>query len=129
MIRTALTDPLVLQRLIATPFLVLGAWCLFFPNMVADLALTTDFRSEGMTTSVLMGCFGAQAVLAGTFATFSRFTRTTFLAYGLLLLPFFWFNYYFVFEVPVFTPLMLLDFAANATMLGLSILGWKFSSS
>ncbi len=53
-----------------------------------------------ISASVLMiGCFGAQAVLGGLFIWFSVWTRTTFLVYALALLPFFWFNYWFVYEV------------------------------
>jgi hypothetical protein len=74
---------------------------------------------------ILIGCFGAQAVLAGLFIVTSRFTRWTFLVYGIALLPFFWFNWYFVFSLPVFTPFMALDFLGNVVMLGLCWFGWQ----
>jgi len=45
--------------------------------------------------------------------------------YTIALLPFFWFNYWFVFEVPIFNRWLVLDFGANAAMLGLSLWGWK----
>jgi hypothetical protein len=76
-----------------------------------------------------MGCFGAQAILAGLFAFFSRFTRTTFLVYGIALLPFFWFNYWFVFVVPMFSPWMGLDFIANVAMLALCVIGYRASGT
>ncbi len=75
-----------------------------------------------------MGCFGAQAILSGLFAAFSIFTRRTFFVYGLALLPFFWFNYYFVFVVPILNGWMALDFVANVVMLGLCILGYRMLS-
>lgn len=115
------------QRLIAVPFLLLGAWCLFFPHMVERLTFRPEFYHGTLTSAVLMGCFGAQAMLAGLFAAFSRFTRTTFLAYGLALLPFFWFNYWFVFVVPLFNEWMMLDFAANVVMLILCVIGYRAS--
>ena len=113
------------QRLIAVPFLVLGAWCLFFPGTVERLGFRPEYYHGTATTALMMACFGAQAMLAGTFAWFSRFTRATFLAYGIALLPFFWFNYWFVFVVPMFSRWMLLDFGANVTMLALCIIGYR----
>ena len=119
--------PLIAQRLIAVPFLVLGAWCLFLPGQVERLGFRPEYLHASTTTAVLIGCFGAQAILSGLFAAFSRFTRTTFLVYGVALLPFFWFNYWFVFVVPVFNELMLIDFAANLAMLALCVAGYRGS--
>ena len=119
---------LLAQRLIAVPFLVLGSWCLFMPGMVERLGLRPDYFEGNTTSALLIGCFGAQAVLSGLFAAFSRFTRTTFLVYGLALLPFFWFNYWFVFVVPVFNQWMALDFVSNAAMLVLCVIGYRKAS-
>lgn len=84
---------------------------------------------QGTTAiALLIGCFGAQAVLSGLFAAFSRFHRTTFLVYGIALLPFFWFNYWFVFVVPVFNEWMALDFAWNLAMLVLCVVGYRASA-
>lgn len=118
-------SPLVVQRLIALPFLVLGSWCLFMPRLVLELGLNPEYRQLTTTSALLMGCFGSQAILSGLFAWFSRFTRTTFLVYGIALLPFFWFNYWFVFVEPVFNQWMALDFVSNAVMFGLSVWGWR----
>lgn len=120
-------SPLLIQRLIAVPFLGLGAWCLFFPGMVERLSLLPAYQHQSATTALLFGCFGAQAMLAGLFAAFSRFTRATFLAYGLALLPFSGFNYWFVFVVPMFSAWMALDLGANVAMLILCVLGWRAS--
>ena len=122
-------SPLLAQRLIAVPFLGLGAWCLFFPQMVERLGFRPEYYHGTATTALMMGCFGAQAILAGLFAFFSRFTRTTFLVYGLALLPFFWFNYWFVFVVPMFSPWMALDFVANVAMLALCVIGYRASET
>ena len=122
-------NPLVIQRLIALPFLGLGAWCLFFPAMVERLGVNPEYRHLSTTTALMMGCFGSQAILSGLFAWFSRFTRMTFLAYAIALLPFFWFNYWFVFVVPVFSRWMAIDFVSNIVLLALSLWGWRLSKA
>ncbi len=119
--------PLLAQRLISIPFLVLGAWCLFMPAMVERLAFRPEHFHGSTSSALMIGCFGAQAILAGLFAAFSRFTRTTFLVYAIALLPFFWFNYWFVFVVPVLSEWMALDFVANVAMLILCIIGYRAS--
>ncbi|MGX7951533.1 hypothetical protein ACWPM1_03100 [Tsuneonella sp. HG249] len=116
---------LLAQRLIAVPFLTLGAWCLFFPHAVEAIVITPAHYHGTTETALLIGCFGAQAVLSGLFAAFSVFTRTTFLVYGITLLPFFWFNYWFVFVVPVFNEWMALDLIANLAMLALCVAGYR----
>ena len=119
--------PLLAQRLIALPFLVLGAWCLILPEMVERLAVRPAYYHGSATTALFIGCFGAQAVLSGLFAAFSRFTRTTFLVYGIALLPFFWFNYWFVYVVPIFNEWMAIDFVSNLAMLILCAVGYAGS--
>jgi hypothetical protein len=120
--------PLHIQRLIAAVFIGLGGWCLVLPGMVADLTLTPAFRGDDPVIPILVGCFGAQAVLAGLFAAFSRFTRTTFLVYGLALLPFFVFDFWFYAVKPVFIGFILLDLAGNLIMLALCFVGWRQSA-
>jgi hypothetical protein len=121
-------SPLTAQRLIAIPFLALGAWCLLLPDMVARLSLRPEHYRPSIATSIMIGCFGAQAILSGLFAWFSRFGQKTFLAYGIALLPFFVFNYWFVFVVPVFSPWMALDFGANMAMFILCVIGYRSAS-
>lgn len=117
-------SPLVAQRLIAVPFIVLGAWCLAFPGMVERLTIRPVYQHGTITTALFIGCFGAQAVLSGVFAAFSQFTKGTFLAYGIALLPFFWFNYWFVYVVPVFNDWMIVDLLSNLIMLALCVVGY-----
>ena len=117
--------PLILQRLIALPYLILGGWCLIAPHSVESMAFTPAYQHLSATSALMIGCFGAQAVLGGLFIAFSRWTRTTFGVYALALLPFFGFNYWFVYEVPILNQGMALDFVSNAAMLGLSVWGWR----
>ncbi len=114
-----------IQNLLALVFFVLGSWCLVAPESVLELAITPQYRSDAPIVPILMAAFGAQAVIAGTFAAFTRFTRTTFVAYAAVLLPFFVFDYWFYFVEPMLTVVGLLDVVGNIVMLGLCYLGWR----
>ena len=83
------------------------------------------FQSQDPIVPILIGAFGAQALIAGLFAAFSRFAKTTFLAYGLGLLPFFVFDYWFYAVTPMLTVVGLLDAVGNVVMLALCVIGWR----
>jgi hypothetical protein len=113
------------QFLIAAVFLLLGGWALFAPASVIDLAVTEAYRDNSFLTRFTMACFGAQAVLFGLMTLVVRWSARAFLAFAALLLPFFGFNWYFHYEVPVLTSIGMLDFAGNVTMLVLAVIGWR----
>lgn len=114
-----------IQRLLASVFFILGGWALLAPASVIELTVREEWRTGDPLATFAIGCFGAQACISGLFAWFARFTKTTFLAYGVALLPFFAFNYYFYAVVPLLNELGLLDLVGNVVMLGLCWLGWK----
>ncbi|MEM9620166.1 MAG: hypothetical protein AAF993_00860 [Pseudomonadota bacterium] len=117
---------LMVQRILAGIFIGLGGWALFFPTSVEQMVIRPEFRMNALTVAIFIGCFGAQAILCGTVIWFSRFTARTFLIFGLVgSLPFFAFNYYFVFVQPVFTHWMLLDFVGNTGILLCGLIGWQ----
>ena len=95
------------------------------PGTVLDLAFRPDYRSDAPVVPILIACFGAQAMIAGLFAAFSIFTRRTFAAFAVALLPFFAFDYWFTFVQPMLTPIGALDAAGNLAMLGLCWIGWR----
>ena len=113
------------QFLIAAVFLLLGGWALFAPSSVIDLAVTETYRSDSFFARFAVACFGAQAVLFGLMALVTQWSARAFLVFAVLLLPFFGFNYWFHYEVPVLTSIGMLDFAGNVTMLVLAIIGWR----
>lgn len=115
----------ICQYAIAAVFLLLGGWALFAPANVIELAITEPFREANYLTNFTMACFGAQAVLFGIIALAVRWNARGFLVFAVALLPFFVFNYYFHYEVPVLTSIGMLDFAGNVTMLACAIIGWK----
>lgn len=113
------------QFLIAAVFLALGGWALFAPASVIDLAVNEAYRDHSFLARFAMACFGAQAVLFGLMALVTRWSARSFAVFAVLLLPFFGFNYWFHYEVPVLTSIGMLDFAGNVTMLVLALLGWR----
>lgn len=117
-------SPRSIQYVIAAVFFGLGGWCLIAPQSVIDLTLRPDYRPDDAVAPLLVGCFGAQACIAGLFAAFSIFTRWTFLAYAIGVLPFFVFNYYFYFVEPVFNEFILLDAAGNAIFVVACVWGY-----
>ena len=114
------------QWALASVFFVLGGWALAAPQTVIALAFAPAVRSGGRIAPFAVACFGSQAVLSGVFAAFSRFTRTTFLAYAVALTPFLAFDVWFTAADPVLSPDGgLLDAAGNLVMLALCGLGWR----
>jgi len=113
------------QFLIAAVFLTLGGWALFAPASVINLAVTEAYRDSTFLTRFTMACFGAQAVLFGLMTLVTRWSARSFAVFAVLLLPFFGFNYWFHYEVPVLTSIGMLDFAGNVAMLVLAIIGWR----
>lgn len=121
--------PKRIQFFIALVFFILGGWAAFFPQHVIDTTLLPEYREGGRILPFAIACFGAQALLSGLFAAFSRFSSLTFLVYGIALVPFFGFNYYFTLHDPVFTNIGLLDAVGNVIMLALCFVGWKKSKA
>ena len=113
------------QFMIAAVFLVLGGWCLLAPASVIELAITEAYRDSAYLTRFTMACFGAQAVLFGVMALVTRWSAASFAVFAAALLPFFAFNYWFHYQVPVLTSIGMLDFVGNVTMLALAVLGWR----
>jgi hypothetical protein len=122
-------SPKLPQLLISIPFLALGGWCLIAPASVERLFLSPQFQHNSATSAVLIGCFGAQAMISGLFAAFSQFRSITFIVYAIALLPFFAFNYYFVFVLPVFNHGMVVDFGANGLMLLICFWGYRMTKN
>ena len=112
------------QWWLASVFFVLGGWCLVSPASVLALAITPAYQSNARIVPILVGAFGAQALIAGLFAAFARFEQRTFIAYGVALPPFFVFDYWFYAVSPMLTWMGLLDAIGNVVMLGLCIHGW-----
>lgn len=116
-----------IQAGIASVFIILGAWCLLAPASVQELTVRPEHRSDALIVLVAIGAFGAQAMIAGMFAAFSQFTRATFGAYAVMLLPFFVFDWWFYAVEPLFNELILLDAIGNVIMLALCVWGWRIA--
>ncbi len=114
-----------IQYFLASVFFILGGWALVLPSSVIALGVTPAYQTDAPLAVFAVGCFGAQAMISGLFAAFTNFTRTTFLVYGIALLPFFVFDYWFFAVVPIFTVVALLDAVGNVVMLVLCVMGWR----
>ncbi len=117
--------PARIRWIITSVFFLPGGWALLWPQGVIDLTLLPEYRVGTPILPFVVACFGAQAMISGLFAGFSRFTKTTFLAYGLALIPFLVFNIWFLLVDPVFTRLGWLDALGNAVMAAMCGLGWR----
>ena len=104
---------------------MLGGWCVIAPTSVVDLGIRAAYRSNAPIVPIIVACFGSQALISGLFAATARFTRVTFLAYGIGLLPFFAFDVWFYAVRPVLTEVGLVDLAGNLIMLAICWLGWR----
>ena len=124
---TKIPETRLLQCAIAFVFFTLGAWCLVAPASVITLTVRPDYQDFSPLMLLTIAAFGSQAMLSGLFAAFSIFTRRTFLAYAIALLPYFVFNYWFYFREPMFNELLLLDFGGNVAMLALCVRGYLIS--
>lgn len=114
-----------IQYFLASVFVILGGWCLLAPRSVMLLCFQPQYHSSDAIVTFVIGGFGAQALISGLFAALSTFKKRTFLGYGVALLPFFVFNYYFYVVVPMLTIVGLLDFVGNVVMIVLCYVGWK----
>lgn len=117
-------EALLLQRVLAAVFVGLGSWCLLHPASVIELTVRPEQVSLDLLPTVAVGAFGAQAILAGLFAASARFTSNSFLLYGVALLPFFVFDWWFYFARPLFNGLILLDVIGNVIMLAVCARGY-----
>lgn len=115
-----------LQYGLGAVFIVLGGWCVVAPGSVLALGVQPAFQTPAPIAPILMGCFGSQALISGLFAMTSRFTRATYAAYAVGLLPFLAFDGWFRFVTPALTDLgFAADLAGNLIMLGVCWLGWR----
>jgi hypothetical protein len=49
------------------PYFILGGWCLIAPHSVERLTINPAYQHLSATRALMIGCFGAQAVLGGRF--------------------------------------------------------------
>ena len=118
---------MTIQRVIAAVFLGLGGWALLAPSSVIELAFTPAYRDHSYMMHFVMAAFGAQACLFGALALVVKFGSRGFALLAVLLVPFFVFDWYFHWVVPVLTPVGMLDLVGNAVMFVLCLTGWRIA--
>ncbi|KAK0727635.1 hypothetical protein B0T26DRAFT_695230 [Lasiosphaeria miniovina] len=106
-----------LQLAMATSYSAMGAWCLVHPSSVMALGFTPAYAALcNTTTALLMRCFGAQAMTCGLVLGTSTMTPLSFTAFGLAMIPYVGWNFWFSAVGPaagVISGLMWMDFAGN----------------
>ncbi|MGI9475441.1 MAG: hypothetical protein ACR2PI_01960 [Hyphomicrobiaceae bacterium] len=118
------------QYFLALIFIGLGGWCLVMPHTVEALVFRPAHQHLTPASAILMGCFGAQAVLVGTVIAAADFRPSTFMIFGLIAsLPFFVFNVYFYFVAQIFTDWMLLDVVGNVGILACGVIGYRLKAN
>jgi hypothetical protein len=113
------------QFLIAFVFLGLGGWALLAPADVIERALTEAYRDTSFIMRFAIACFGAQAVMFGIMAMAVKWSSRAFAVFAVVLIPFFVFNWYFHYEIPVLTSIGMLDFAGNTVMFLACLVGYR----
>ena len=62
------------QNFLGFIFLSLGAWALLFPGVVETFVLSRENQIGTTASAVLIGCFGAQAMLCALLIFLTQFT-------------------------------------------------------
>eukprot|EP01032_Pedospumella_encystans_P016802 gene16802-19154_t len=79
-------------------FTSMGLATMIFPKMITELSFNKEFLGKDGVTPPLklaMQCFGSQASLCGLLILSSKFTSRTYRNFGLAMIPYFVFDYYF----------------------------------
>jgi ABC-type multidrug transport system permease subunit len=94
---------------------------------VIALGFTPQYAILNRTTSILMRCFGAQAMTAGLLLSASTMTVHSFTAFGLAMIPYLGFNAWFGIGPGrgVFTKWLWMDFIGNMVFLSGSLVAAK----
>ncbi|KAJ6116126.1 hypothetical protein N7523_005601 [Penicillium sp. IBT 18751x] len=107
-----------IQAAMAFGYSGMGAWCLLQPSFVIGLSLNPPYALVNRTTSLLMSCFGAQAMTCGLLLGAADMSQKSFTIFGLAMIPYVAFNFWFGLGPgrDVFTPWLWLDFVGNMVL-------------
>jgi hypothetical protein len=88
------------KRIMGYTYTTMGLVTLAFPNRILQLSFSPNAISQitnqleiAPAASLIMRCFGAQATVCGVLITISHFSKNTFVTFGLMMLPFFVFDW------------------------------------
>ncbi|KAK4141236.1 uncharacterized protein C8A04DRAFT_31213 [Dichotomopilus funicola] len=115
------------QMAMAVAYGGLGAWCLLHPASVIALGFTPPYvalAANNPTTDLFARCFGAQAMTCGLVLGTSQMTAFSFTAFGLAMVPYLAWNFWFSGVGPkagMVSGLMVVDFFGNLGFLGGSL--------
>ena len=88
------------------------------PSFCERAFLLAKYRTGSPVTKALYIGFGSQAVLTGSLLFMGSFSKEAIMIFGLIgSIPFFVFDWYFVFVEPISTPIGLIDAVGNLFIL------------
>lgn len=117
-----------IQRTMGSVFTGMGAVTMLFPKEVALLSFSKEFLGDqGITAplQLVMQCFGSQATLCGLLILSSEFTAQTYQTFGLAMIPYFVFDFYFWYKGSLTNFGAVGDAVGNAIFSFCCFLGYK----
>lgn len=86
--------PKTLQRIMGGTFFAMGVGTMLFPSTVIDLCFSPEYFNNSQGERFLMSCFGSQATLQGLLLLTCEMKQSTWLKWGLGIIPFVVFDVY-----------------------------------
>jgi hypothetical protein len=113
-----------IQNILAAVQIARGFLCVAAPSVLFAPGVA-DSGPEGYAAMrALSLMIGVQAVLCGGVVATTSFTSATFAFFAALVCPLLAVDYYFYVSLPIFTEVILVDFALNIVVLGLCYWGY-----
>jgi hypothetical protein len=113
-----------IQNILAAAQIARGFLCVAAPSVLFSPGVA-DSGPEGCAAMrALSLIIGVQAVLCGGVVATTSFSSATFIFFAVLVCPLLAVDYYFYVSLPIFTEVILVDFALNIVVLGLCYWGY-----
>lgn len=83
-----MVSPKTLQNIIGGTFFAMGAGTMMFPSTIIDLSCNPEYFNNSPGERFLVSCFGSQATLQGLLLLTCEMKPSTWLCWGLGIVPF-----------------------------------------
>lgn len=119
-------------RWMGVVWFLMGVMTMLFPRPIASMSFTNEFLSSVQDSILFYGvliCFGAQATCCGILLMISYLSRSAYLIWALVIIPFILLDAYAYVAGIVTLQGALGDFGGNVIFLSASLYGASISSS